>query len=182
VYVSFFFLPQTHVCLVSARSNGPDQADSPSTIYLSHVIHRSHAACSGGMYIWTLDSCHLSMEPWGVRFQDSPDQGISFSTLPTCWGVVGSGSPSVRPHCWAAVGNGTPSTHCHIAWEQRALGLLQDNATLLGSKWAVHLLQHTAIVLGSSGTASAHYPLAYGRHASRSVRSDHLQPMAWICS
>ena len=30
-----FFFAQTHVCLVSARSDGPDQADSQSTTHLS---------------------------------------------------------------------------------------------------------------------------------------------------
>ena len=42
--VSFFFA-QTHVGLVSARSDGPDQADSGSTTYLSRVIYSSYAAC-----------------------------------------------------------------------------------------------------------------------------------------
>ena len=46
-----FFFAQTRVCLVSTRSDGPGQAESPSTTYLSRVIYRSHAACSGRTYI-----------------------------------------------------------------------------------------------------------------------------------
>ena len=45
------------MCLVSARSDGPDHADSLSTTYVSRVNHSSHAACSGGTYIWTAHSC-----------------------------------------------------------------------------------------------------------------------------
>ena len=58
----FFFVAQTHMCLVSARSDGPDQADSQSTTYLDRVSHSSHAACGSGTYIWTLVSCHLCLQ------------------------------------------------------------------------------------------------------------------------
>ena len=37
--------------LVSARSDGPDHADSLSTTYVSRANYSSHAACSGGTYI-----------------------------------------------------------------------------------------------------------------------------------
>ena len=37
-----FFFAQTHVCLVCARSDGLDHADSLSTTYVSRVIYSSH--------------------------------------------------------------------------------------------------------------------------------------------
>ena len=53
------YFSQTHVCLISAWSDGPDQADSLSSTYASRVSHGAHAACSCGTCIWPLDSCHL---------------------------------------------------------------------------------------------------------------------------
>ena len=47
-----FLFAQAHVCLVSAQSDGPDQADSLSTTNLSRVGHSSHAARGGGTCIW----------------------------------------------------------------------------------------------------------------------------------
>ena len=53
---------QTHVCLGSARSDGPDQADSQNTTYLSRVSHSSHAACSSGRItgLWFPVACACS--------------------------------------------------------------------------------------------------------------------------
>ena len=58
----YLFFAQTHVCLASARSDGPGHADSQSTTCVSRVSHSPHAACSGGTYIWTLVSCHLCLQ------------------------------------------------------------------------------------------------------------------------
>ena len=85
----------------------------------------------------------------------SHGQWESFNTQPHCWGVAGSGSPSIYchnaglglgttgqwdsfrivPHCWGAVGSGTPLGDCYIAWEQWAVG-----RDFLPSRWT-HILE-----------------------------------------
>ena len=60
--VWIFFSAQTQVSLASAQSDGPDHADSLSTSYVSRVKKFTCHLQSGGTYIWTLDSCHLSVQ------------------------------------------------------------------------------------------------------------------------
>ena len=53
-------------------------------------------------------------------------------------------SCNALPHCLGAVGSATPATHCHTAWGQWAVELLQRTASLPGGsgQWnsCVHLL------------------------------------------
>ena len=56
---SIFFFAQTHVCLVSARSDGPDHADSLRTIYVSRAKQFRCRLQRWGVY---LDSGFLSPE------------------------------------------------------------------------------------------------------------------------
>ena len=55
------FPAQTHVCLVSAHSNGPDHADNLSITYVSCVKKIHMPPAKVGVY---LDSGNLSMQPY----------------------------------------------------------------------------------------------------------------------
>ena len=61
---SFFFVTRTHVCLVRARSDGPDHADSRSTTYVSRV---KKFTCRLQQWDIYLDSGFLSREYAAVR-------------------------------------------------------------------------------------------------------------------
>ena len=60
------------------------------------------------------------------------------NALPPCLAAVGSATPEVPrgsgqlPHCLRVVGSKTPAMHCHSAWGQWALELLQCSASLHG--------------------------------------------------
>ena len=71
------FFAQTHMFLVSALSDGPDQADSLSTTYLSRVLYSSPAACSHLIRMGVLTVGHL-IEDESFFFHTWPQHGNTF--------------------------------------------------------------------------------------------------------
>ena len=104
---------------------------------------------------------HTSRELWAVgllqctvaRLPGRSGEWDSFSALlPDCWGVVGSGTPSVHYHT-------AGEQYCYTVGVQWAVGLLQCTATLLGSSehWDSFIaLPHCGGAPGG-GTAPVHY-------------------------
>ena len=83
--------------------------------------------------------CHTAWGQWAVQLLQRTallHGGIGLQcTAPLPGGSGQWNSCNSLPHCLGVVGNGTPATHCHTAWGQ----------------WAVELLQRTALLHGGSG-------------------------------
>ena len=102
----------------------------------------------------------------------------SCHTLPHCLGAVGSGTPAMRgPTSWGdgescpgggrCQKSGPPAIHCHTAWGQWAVELLQRTASLPGGsgQWnSCYALPHCLGAVGSA-TPAMHCPTAWGQWA-----------------
>ena len=94
--------------------------------------------------------CHTALGQWAVQLpqctaslRGGSGQWNSCNALPHCLGAVGSGTLAMRgPTSWPhgesypggghCLKSGTPAMHCHNAWGQWAVELLQCTATLPG--------------------------------------------------
>ena len=95
-------------------------------------------------------------------------------------GSVQPNSSNTLPHCPGAVGNGTPAIHCHTAWGQWAVELVQctDCLTAWG-QWAVQLLQCTASLPSGSRQCNSCNALPHCLWAVGSGTPAMLCPTAW---
>ena len=88
-------------------------------------------------------------------------------TIPLPRGIGQWNSWSALPHCSGVVGSGTPATYCPIAWGQRAVQLLQCTAPLHGGSGQCNSRNALPHCLGAVGSATpaTHCLTAWGRWA-----------------